>query len=30
VTITVAQPGYLLDGIDYWGQQYPWRPEAAG
>jgi transposase len=30
VTITVAQLGYLLEGIDWRAPQYTWRPEAAG
>jgi transposase len=30
VTISVAQLGYLLEGIDGRAPQYTWRPEAAG
>ena len=30
VTITVAQLGYLLEGIDWRASQYSWRPEPAG
>jgi transposase len=30
VTITMAQLGYLLEGIDWRAPQYTWRPEAAG
>ena len=30
VTISVAQLGYLLEGIDWRAPQYAWRPEAAG
>ena len=30
VTISVAQLGYLLEGIDWRTPQYTWRPEAAG
>jgi transposase len=30
VTITAAQLGYLLEGIDWRAPQYTWRPEAAG
>jgi transposase len=30
VTISAAQLGYLLEGIDWRAPQYPWRPEAAG
>jgi transposase len=30
VRITVAQLGYLLEGIDWRAPQYTWRPEAAG
>jgi transposase len=30
VTITVAQLGYLLEGIDWRTPQYTWRPDAAG
>jgi len=30
VTISVAQLGYLLEGIDWRAPQYTWRPEAAG
>lgn len=30
VTITPAQVGYLLEGIDWRAPQYTWRPEAAG
>lgn len=30
VTITVAQLGYLLEGIDWRAPQYTWRPKAAG
>ena len=30
VTITVAQLGYLLEGIDWRAPKYSWRPEAAG
>jgi transposase len=30
VTITPAQLGYLLEGIDWRLPQYTWRPQAAG
>jgi transposase len=30
VTISAAQLGYLLSGIDWRAPQYTWRPEAAG
>jgi transposase len=30
VTITPAQLGYLLEGIDWRMPQYTWRPHAAG
>jgi len=30
VTITAAQLGYLLEGIDWRMPQYTWRPQAAG
>jgi transposase len=30
VTITAAQLGYLLDGIDWRMPQHTWRPQAAG
>jgi transposase len=30
VTITSAQLGYLLEGIDWRLPQYTWRPQAAG
>ena len=30
VTITTAQLGYLLEGIDWRAPQHTWRPEAAG
>ncbi len=30
VTISSAQRGYLLSGIDWRAPQYTWRPEAAG
>ena len=30
VTISAAQLGYLLEGIDWRAPQYTWRPEAAG
>jgi len=30
VTISVAQLGYLLEGIDWRAPQYTWRREAAG
>ena len=30
VTITPAQLGYLLEGIDWRMPQYTWRPAAAG
>jgi transposase len=30
VTITPAQLGYLLEGIDWRMPQYTWRPQAAG
>ena len=30
VTITPAQVGYLLEGIDWRLPQRSWRPEAAG
>jgi transposase len=30
VTITAAQLGYLLEGIDWRMPQHTWRPEAAG
>ncbi|WP_018460230.1 IS66 family insertion sequence element accessory protein TnpB [Bradyrhizobium sp. WSM4349] len=30
VTITPAQLGYLLEGIDWWMPQHTWRPQAAG
>jgi transposase len=30
VTITPAQLGYLLEGIDWRLPQRSWRPEAAG
>jgi len=30
VTITAAQLGYLLEGIDWRIPQYTWRPQAAG
>ena len=30
VTISVAQLGYLLEGIDWRAPLYTWRPEAAG
>jgi transposase len=30
VTITAAQLGYLLEGIDWRLPQRSWRPQAAG
>jgi transposase len=30
VTITPAQLGYLLEGIDWRMPQHSWRPQAAG
>ena len=30
VTITPAQLGYLLEGIDWRRPQHTWRPQAAG
>ena len=30
ITITSAQLGYLLEGIDWRLPQYTWRPQAAG
>src|SRR5262245_4713485 len=30
VTISAAQFGYLLSGIDWRAPQYTWRPQAAG
>jgi transposase len=30
VTISSAQLGYLLSGIDWRAPQYTWRPEAVG
>jgi transposase len=30
VTITTAQLGYLLEGIDWRLPQHTWRPQAAG
>ncbi len=30
VTITLAQLGYLLEGIDWRLPQHTWRPQAAG
>jgi transposase len=30
VTITPAQLGYLLEGIDWRMPQHAWRPQAAG
>jgi transposase len=30
VTITAAQLGYLLEGIDWRMPQHRWRPQAAG
>jgi len=30
VTITPAQLGYLLEGIDWRHPQHTWRPQAAG
>jgi transposase len=30
VTITPAQLGYLLEGIDWRLPQHTWRPQAAG
>ena len=30
VTITPAQLGYLLEGIDWRMPQHTWRPQAAG
>ncbi len=30
VTITPAQLGYLLEGIDWRMPQQTWRPQAAG
>jgi transposase len=30
VTITAAQLGYLLEGIDWRAPQRTWRPQAAG
>lgn len=30
VTITLAQLGYLLEGIDWRMPQHTWRPQAAG
>ena len=30
VTITAAQLGYLLEGIDWRMPQHTWRPRAAG
>ena len=30
VTISAAQPGYLLEGIDWRMPQRTWRPEIAG
>ena len=30
VTISSAQPGYMLEGIDWRNPQHTWRPSAAG
>jgi len=30
VSISPAQLGYLLEGIDWRAPQYTWRPELAG
>jgi transposase len=30
VTITPAQLGYLLEGIDWRNPQHTWRPQVAG
>jgi transposase len=30
ITITAAQLGYLLEGIDWRMPQHTWRPQAAG
>lgn len=30
VSITAAQLGYLLEGIDWRAPQQTWRPQAAG
>jgi transposase len=30
LTISTAQLGYLLSGIDWRAPQYTWRPQAAG
>jgi transposase len=30
VTITSAQLGYLLEGIDWRAPQHTWRPQSAG
>jgi len=30
VTITAAQLGYLLEGIDWRAPQHTWRPQVAG
>jgi transposase len=30
LTISAAQLGYLLSGIDWRAPQYTWRPQAAG
>lgn len=30
VTITLAQLGYLLEGIDWRLRQHIWRPQTAG
>ena len=30
LTISTAQLGYLLSGIDWRARQYTWRPQAAG
>ena len=30
LTISAAQLGYLLSGIDWSAPQYTWRPQAAG
>jgi transposase len=30
VSISAAQLGYMLDGIDWRNPQHSWRPQAAG
>ena len=30
VSISAAQLGYMLDGIDWRNPQHAWRPQAAG